>query len=219
MTREEKELLDKLKNRCDSLGIDINIVGESDLLLIYNGTTFYMEYYIYNNKLEVPLSIVSMNIKGKEYGYETYNFVDIDYTDSYDTVDNAVEEITDIVVNSNNRRKALKIINSFESFIEDNSVGGEVCISSHKDSFIEGTEWADTNPKSPWISVDDDLPCNHEELITTDGYYEKETVDVITISKSGIIDTNYMVLYNNGIWRWKYDIVPCYWMPISKIPK
>ena len=47
MTREEKEFLDKLKNRCDSLGIDINIVGKSDLLLIYNGTTFYMEYYIY----------------------------------------------------------------------------------------------------------------------------------------------------------------------------
>ena len=83
----------------------------------------------------------------------------------------------------------------------------------------EGLSIADANPKSPWISVDDDLPCNHEELITTDGYYEKETVDVITISKSGIIDTNYMVLYNNGIWRWKYDILPCYWMPISKIPK
>ena len=27
MTREEKEFLEKLKNRCDSLGIDINIVG------------------------------------------------------------------------------------------------------------------------------------------------------------------------------------------------
>lgn len=60
-----------------------------------------------------------MNIKGKEYGYETYNFVDIDYTDYYDTVDDAVEEITDIVVNSNNRRKVLKVVNSFESFIED----------------------------------------------------------------------------------------------------
>ena len=82
-----------------------------------------------------------------------------------------------------------------------------------------GLDVADSNPKSPWISVDDDLPCNHEELITTDGYYEKETVDVITISKSGIIDTNCMVLYNNGIWRWKYGVVPCYWMPISKIPK
>ena len=83
-------------------------------------------------------------------------------------------------------------------------------------AFLEGVTFAFENQ---WISVDDDLPCNHEELITTDGYYEKETVDVITISKSGIIDTNCMVLYNNGIWRWKYGVVPCYWMPISKIPK
>ena len=83
-------------------------------------------------------------------------------------------------------------------------------------AFIEGAEFA---LNEQWISVKDDLPCNHEELITTDGYYEKETVDVITISKSGIIDTNCMVLYNNGIWRWKYGVVPCYWMPISKIPK
>ena len=119
MTREEKEFLDKLKNKCDNIGISVDILADSELLLIYNGTTFDMQYYIYNNKLEVPLSIVSMNIKGKEYGYETYSFVDVDYTDSYDTVNVAVEEITDIVVNSNNRRKALKVINSFESFIED----------------------------------------------------------------------------------------------------
>lgn len=115
----EQEFLDKLKNRCDSLGIDIDILGDSELLLIYNGTTFNMQYYVWDDKLEVPLSIVSMNIKGKEYGYETYNFVDIDYTDSYDTVNDAVEEVTDAVVNSDDRRKALKIINSFESFIED----------------------------------------------------------------------------------------------------
>ena len=115
----EKEFLEKLKNRCNSLGIDIDILGDSEILLIYNGTTFNMQYYMYNNKLEVPLSIVSMIIKGKEYRYEDYNFVDVDYTDFYNTVDEAVEEVTDIVVNSDVRRNALKVINSFESFIED----------------------------------------------------------------------------------------------------
>ena len=115
----EKEFLEKLKNRCNSLGIDIDILGDSEILLIYNGTTFNMQYYMYNNKLEVPLSIVNMTIKGKEYGYEDYDFVDVDYTDSYNTVDEAVEEVTDAVVNSDVRRKALKVINSFESFIED----------------------------------------------------------------------------------------------------
>ena len=115
----EKEFLDKLKIRCNSLGIDIDILGDSELLLIYNGTTFDVQYFMYNNTLEVPLTIVSMTIKGKEYGYEDYDFVDVDYTDSYNTVDEAVEEVTDAVVNSDVRRKALKVINSFESFIED----------------------------------------------------------------------------------------------------
>ena len=115
----EKEFLEKLKNRCNSLGIDIDILGDSELLLIYNGTTFDVQYFMYNNTLEVPLTIVSMTIKGKEYGHEDYDFVDVDYTDSYNTVDEAVEEVTDAVVNSDVRRKALKVINSFESFIED----------------------------------------------------------------------------------------------------
>ena len=115
----EKEFLDKLKNKCNSLGIDIDMLGDSELLLIYNGTTFDVQYFMCNNKLEVPLTIVSMTIKGKEYGYEDYDFIDVDYTDSYNTVDEAVEEVTDAVVNSDVRRKALKVINSFESFIED----------------------------------------------------------------------------------------------------
>ena len=115
----EKEFLEKLKNRCNSLKIDIDILGDSEILLIYNGTTFNMQYYMYNNKLEVPLSIVSIIIKGKEYGYEDYDFVDVNYTDSYNTVNEAVEEVTDAVVNSDVRRKALKVINSFESFIEN----------------------------------------------------------------------------------------------------
>lgn len=60
---------------------------------------------------------------------------------------------------------------------------------------------ADTNSKSPWISVEDDLPCNHEELITTDGYFEKETIYVITVDKYGIIEDNYMALHDDGKWK------------------
>ena len=87
-------------------------------------------------------------------------------------------------------------------------------------AFIEGAKWADNNPKSPWISVEDDLPCNHEELITTDGHHEKNTICVITINKYGIIESNYMALYDDGKWGWKYGVpAPCYWMLIPKLPK
>ena len=83
-----------------------------------------------------------------------------------------------------------------------------------------GIKWADSNPKSSWISVNDDLPCNHEELITTDGHHEKNTICVITINKYGIIEGNHMVLYDNGKWEWRYDVpAPCYWMLIPKLPK
>ena len=87
-------------------------------------------------------------------------------------------------------------------------------------AFIEGANWADSNTKSSCISVNDDLPCNHEELITTDGHHEKNTICVITINKYGIIEGNHMVLYDNGKWEWKYGVpAPCYWMLIPKLPK
>ena len=33
--------------------------------------------------------------------------------------------------------------------------------------FEAGVKWADAHPKSPWISVEDDLPCNHSDLVLT----------------------------------------------------
>ena len=84
-------------------------------------------------------------------------------------------------------------------------------------AFIEGAKFVLENQ---WISVEDDLPCNHEELITTNGRYEKNTIYVITIDKYGIIESNYMVLYDDGKWEWKYSLpAPCYWMLIPKLPK
>ena len=83
--------------------------------------------------------------------------------------------------------------------------------------FLEGANFALNNQ---WISVEDDLPYNHEELIAADGRYEKNTIYVITINKYGIIESNYMALYDDGKWGWEYDVpAPCYWMLIPKLPK
>ena len=80
--------------------------------------------------------------------------------------------------------------------------------------FIEGAEFALENQ---WISVKDDLPCNHEELITTENCYKKEKMQVITIDIYGIVEENYMILHDSK-WEWKYSAVHC-WMPIPKPPK
>ena len=119
MEHIEKEFFAELKKKCNIHGIDIDIICDEEIQLIYNGTTFDVQCCEYDGKLEIPISIVSMSIKGKDYDWETYSFVDIDFTDTYNTVNEAVEDVIDIVVNSDDRKKALKIINSFESFIED----------------------------------------------------------------------------------------------------
>ena len=82
-------------------------------------------------------------------------------------------------------------------------------------AFIEGAKFALENQ---WINVEDDLPCNHEELIITDDYYEKETIEVITINEFKMVGLNYMILCDNK-WKWKYDIEFYYWMPIPEVLK
>ena len=84
----------------------------------------------------------------------------------------------------------------------------------------EGLSIADANPKSPWISVEDDLPCNYKELMRTREVREgTETVDVFATSKSGIIWSDYMI-YENGKWRWNGNYFnPDFWMLAPKLPK
>ena len=69
------------------------------------------------------------------------------------------------------REKEINIAAS--KYIEDNSLGGEVRISSHKDSFIEGAEWADNNPETPWIKWKDKKPKVGIEIIA----YNKHWID------------------------------------------
>lgn len=81
--------------------------------------------------------------------------------------------------------------------------------------FLEGAKFALENQ---WISVEDDLPCNHEELIygteVTEG---DETVEVFARNEHGDIWDDYMV-YENNKWRWN-DFEPAYWMVAPKLPK
>ena len=75
--------------------------------------------------------------------------------------------------------------------------------------FLEGAEFALNNQ---WISVDEDLPCNHDELI--DG---SSTVEVFAACKNGYFSSTYMI---KGLKKWGwYDFKPDYWMIPPKLPK
>ena len=86
-------------------------------------------------------------------------------------------------------------------------------------SFEAGVIWADKNPKSPWISVKDDLPCNHEEfIVVNDG--DIITKNVYIFSEFFGFTTNYMEKKGNE-WCWflpfKGSIT--HWFPIPELPK
>lgn len=84
--------------------------------------------------------------------------------------------------------------------------------------FTVGAKWADSHPKPAWISINDDLPCNHNELIHgTEVSEGTETVEVFARNEHGDIWTDYMI-YENGKWRWN-DFEPAYWMVPPKLPK
>ena len=86
-----------------------------------------------------------------------------------------------------------------------------------RDCFEEGAEWADSHPKSPWISVKHDLPCNHSELISLDKSSENLTVTEYVVA----VVYGYKVLTRmyevDGKWYWETD-EPTHWFAIPEPP-
>ena len=82
-------------------------------------------------------------------------------------------------------------------------------------SFIQGAEWADKHPKSCWISVEDDLPINHKELLSKGSSSTKRVI----IIEDGGYHIDCMALSKDGEWNWFYSSNPSHWLPIPKFIK
>lgn len=82
-------------------------------------------------------------------------------------------------------------------------------------AFNRGIEFQKQNSKSSWISVEDDLPCNHEEMVQTDF-----TDRVLVLTSNGCPElevANMCVI--EGKWEWNTLTKVLYWIPIPKLPK
>ena len=80
-----------------------------------------------------------------------------------------------------------------------------------------GLDVADSDPISPWISVDEDLPCNHEELVIDNPLY-KRTKSVVCNKPCGIrVDQMVYDMELNG-WYWTGE-TPTHWFPAPELPK
>lgn len=75
--------------------------------------------------------------------------------------------------------------------------------------FLEGAEFALNNQ---WVSVEEDLPCNHGELLNA----KYETKEVFILKRGGFPDIDYM-LKMDGKWIWFEYKSPEFWMPIPKL--
>lgn len=76
--------------------------------------------------------------------------------------------------------------------------------------FLEGAKFALENQ---WISVKDDLPCNHKELIRKNGL---DTKRVIVVEDDGYFLDR--MVFSNNEWDWAYATIPSHWFPIPKLP-
>ena len=80
--------------------------------------------------------------------------------------------------------------------------------------FLEGANFALENQ---WISVKDDLPYNHPELITCESsIYSEVTIPVIAVIHNFIIMSK--MYKEDDKWYWEND-EPTYWFPIPQPPK
>ena len=78
-------------------------------------------------------------------------------------------------------------------------------------AFLEGADFVLNNQ---WISVEEDLPCNHDELFINDD--KKETKTVLAII-NGYIMLSRMYKPKHK-WHWDSE-EPTHWMPIPELPK
>ena len=75
--------------------------------------------------------------------------------------------------------------------------------------------------ESPWISVEDDLPCNHSDLVLTYNDIPFSTKRVLVMTDIHTLFLCDMKKDNGRGWIWNYltkDKIT-HWMPIPKPPK
>ena len=77
-------------------------------------------------------------------------------------------------------------------------------------AFLEGAKFALENQ---WISINEDLPYNHKELI-----HSNYTDRVLVSSRNGFSEVAFMCIIED-VWEWNTLMQVSYWMPIPKLPK
>lgn len=111
--------------------------------------------------------------------------------------------------------------------IEQLNVVEPYCFESDKEELWynvglkNGLEIADENPKSPWISVEDDLPCNHSDLVLTYNGTPFSTKRVLVMTDIRTLFLCEMKKDDDRGWIWNYPTKDkiTHWFPIPELSK
>ena len=82
-----------------------------------------------------------------------------------------------------------------------------------------GLDVADSDPISPWISVEDDLPCNHSDLVLTYNGIPFSTKRVLVMTDIHTLFLCEMKKDDDHGWIWNYltkDKIT-HWFPIPEL--
>lgn len=113
------------------------------------------------------------------------------------------------------RRYATHDVDTDETDFYGNYVKKEDFVLPEYNAFIEGCKWSDANPKSPWISAKDDLPCNHKELIHGDAENAWTVSCIVNNGTWTITDRMFLI---EGKWDWGIANVK-YWFVVPELLK
>ena len=81
--------------------------------------------------------------------------------------------------------------------------------------FLEGANFALNNQ---WINVEDDLPCNHEDMYNMSGSFIY-TNDVLALDGTRPVIVYMIFNDKTGEWKWNKPLNIKYWFPIPEPPK
>ena len=81
--------------------------------------------------------------------------------------------------------------------------------------FLEGANFALNNQ---WINVEDDLPCNHEDMYNMSGSFIY-TNDVLALDGTRPVIVYMIFNDKTGEWKWNKPLNIKYWFSIPKLTK
>lgn len=92
-----------------------------------------------------------------------------------------------------------------------------------KEAFYIGAKWADEHSKLPWIKVEEDLPCNHEEMVyinSLDQFDQRTSWCIVSDGRFISMDRMYNFTGFTDGWKWGTKLRNVkYWCRFPKLPK